>query len=584
MLALLGLLGLLAALAPEAPPPPPLTPAPRAVVVRVDARLSGLEALLRSEPRVPGEARVRGEATPSRLRGMARTLVERARVRLAAGDADAADQLGAAASDTLSADRPMVLLLRLPSRAAPRAPAQPGSPAAVSAPAGVPPAAAPPGGLPPGGSVSTDPPPFWFSLPQLPPGFGPPGFSPPHGFGGLPEFDRPPSAAERAARHLDHAAAMLAMTGRFAERGDAATLAGLARTALDAARRALAAADPAGATAPRGGPRRWPGCAPRRDRGRPDAAPAPLHAPAAAAAACAGRAARATGAAGTAGTTNAAGATRAAGPAGPAGGVAVSVGLALRTELRVAPALVTFATLLPLDVEALEAYAERERALNPWLERSASDLDGEAVARVAARPRLSDHLAAQLAARPLAPAVRRAAAAIVGSLDGEGYLREPLDALGALARATPADVERALRAVQGCEPAGVGARDLGERLLLQAAAEGVLDDDVRLLCAQLEALAAGGVARVAAASGHDLRGVAARVCPAGGARPRPAARVRAAGRVRAARADLHPRRQQRSGASGGLSVALDPAPGRRSSSRRSARPRAARSPRRGGAR
>ncbi len=183
----------------------------------------------------------------------------------------------------------------------------------------------------------------------------------------------------------------------------------------------------------------------------------------------------------------------------------MSVELALRTELRVAPALVTFATLLPLDVEALEAYLERERAVNPWLERSACDGgdDGALLARVAARPRLSDHLAAQLAARPLAPAERRAAAAIVGSLDGDGYLREPLAALAGLARAAPADVERALRAVQGCEPAGVGARDLGERLRLQAAADGVLDDDLCALCAHLEALAGGGVARVAALSGRD---------------------------------------------------------------------------------
>ncbi|MEA2666155.1 MAG: polymerase sigma-54 factor [Candidatus Eremiobacteraeota bacterium] len=181
----------------------------------------------------------------------------------------------------------------------------------------------------------------------------------------------------------------------------------------------------------------------------------------------------------------------------------VSVGLALRTELRVAPALVTFATLLPLDVEALEAYIERERAANPWLERRESGFDAEAVARIADRPRLSEHLAAQLAARELAPPVRRAAAAIVGSLDGDGYLREPLEAIGALARALPADVERALRAVQGCEPAGVGARGLGERLLLQACAEGVLDADVEALCAHVEALAAGGVARVAADTGRD---------------------------------------------------------------------------------
>ncbi len=186
---MLALLGVLAALAPDPLPPPP-TPAPRAVVVRVDARLTGLETRLRTE------------TSPSRLRDVARMLVERARSRLAAGDAAAADQLGAAASDTLNADRLVVIQLRLP----PGVPL-PGTP-----------------------------------LPGLPRRGLPRGFDLPHGPGAPPEAEGPLSAAS-AARRLDRTAAMLAMTAGFAARGEAAKLLGLARTALDDARKALAAND-----------------------------------------------------------------------------------------------------------------------------------------------------------------------------------------------------------------------------------------------------------------------------------------------------------------------------------------------------
>src|ERR1700694_4048738 len=99
---MLALLALLAAVSPEPlPAPPPLSPPPRAVRV-VEVRLNGLEA------------RLRADAPPSRFRDLARTLVERARTRLAAGDAAASGQLGAAASDILRADGPLVLIIDVP--------------------------------------------------------------------------------------------------------------------------------------------------------------------------------------------------------------------------------------------------------------------------------------------------------------------------------------------------------------------------------------------------------------------------------------------------------------------------------------
>ncbi len=104
---MLALLALLAAVSPEPLPAPPApSPPPRAVRV-VEVRLSSLETRLRTD------------TPPSRFRDLARTLVERARARLAAGDPAAADQLGAAASDTLRAEQPFVLILRIPYGAQP---------------------------------------------------------------------------------------------------------------------------------------------------------------------------------------------------------------------------------------------------------------------------------------------------------------------------------------------------------------------------------------------------------------------------------------------------------------------------------
>lgn len=80
---------------------------------------------------------------------------------------------------------------------------------------------------------------------------------------------------------------------------------------------------------------------------------------------------------------------------------------------------------------------------------------------------LSSHLDEQLALMLLSDDVRDAADAIVGNLDENGYLTETLEDLQASGRFTMADLEVALKAVQSCEPAGVGARTPQECLLLQ---------------------------------------------------------------------------------------------------------------------
>jgi RNA polymerase sigma-54 factor len=62
---------------------------------------------------------------------------------------------------------------------------------------------------------------------------------------------------------------------------------------------------------------------------------------------------------------------------------------------------------------------------------------------------------------------------IIGSIDDDGYLRRPLDAMvddlafSQNVTCTQADLERVLKIIQGFDPPGTGARDLRECLLLQ---------------------------------------------------------------------------------------------------------------------
>ncbi|MFY9727528.1 MAG: RNA polymerase factor sigma-54 [Bryobacteraceae bacterium] len=80
---------------------------------------------------------------------------------------------------------------------------------------------------------------------------------------------------------------------------------------------------------------------------------------------------------------------------------------------------------------------------------------------------LGDYLRSQLAVVVIPDAVRDAAEAIIGNLNEDGYLSASLDEIAPLGEHQAATVEAALAAVQSLDPAGVGARDLRECMLLQ---------------------------------------------------------------------------------------------------------------------
>jgi RNA polymerase sigma-54 factor len=115
------------------------------------------------------------------------------------------------------------------------------------------------------------------------------------------------------------------------------------------------------------------------------------------------------------------------------------------------------------------------RGDEPWQQRvgpsDSDDEDGDAAERVAEPQTLHDHLQWQLHLTHLSPRDRRIGLALIDAIDDDGYLRESLDALRQALLpdlvVTPEELQAVLHQLQGFDPAGVGARDLGECLALQ---------------------------------------------------------------------------------------------------------------------
>jgi RNA polymerase sigma-54 factor len=100
---------------------------------------------------------------------------------------------------------------------------------------------------------------------------------------------------------------------------------------------------------------------------------------------------------------------------------------------------------------------------------------------------LAAHLLGQLSLLPLPERDRVLASVVVESLDEDGYLRTPLDELRQAVLLEPAaedaDMLIALRRVQALDPAGVGARNVGECLSLQL--HSIADPEQRALAAAI---------------------------------------------------------------------------------------------------
>jgi RNA polymerase sigma-54 factor len=90
-------------------------------------------------------------------------------------------------------------------------------------------------------------------------------------------------------------------------------------------------------------------------------------------------------------------------------------------------------------------------------------------------PDLSAHLLEQLPLATAGPEDEEIGRTIIGNLDPHGYLQASTEELVAMSDHDPADIQRVLELVQGLDPAGVGARDLRECLLIQLRRLGLRD-------------------------------------------------------------------------------------------------------------
>jgi RNA polymerase sigma-54 factor len=126
----------------------------------------------------------------------------------------------------------------------------------------------------------------------------------------------------------------------------------------------------------------------------------------------------------------------------------------------------------------LEDYLndETEGFKAPRISRSDDDDENSERFQQASEESFTESLSSQLSLLELSPRLRVLAEEIIGSLDEDGYLREPLDQIVSDTSIyfgeeyTEIESERLLKRIQKLDPIGVAARDLRECLIVQVEA------------------------------------------------------------------------------------------------------------------
>lgn len=192
-------------------------------------------------------------------------------------------------------------------------------------------------------------------------------------------------------------------------------------------------------------------------------------------------------------------------------------------RLALTPGLRQGMHLLHLPTDALIEDLAALSTENPLLElrRPAPPAPGP---QIADTDTLADHVARQLALMPLDAEIAQLAEFLTGDLDDDGYLSSSTAELAELLALPPARIEAAVRALQACEPAGIGARCLAESLALQLIDHGIAPDEAQAAARHLDLLAEGRWTAAARATGltRDRLGRIAALIPH--LSPTPAAR------------------------------------------------------------
>ncbi len=122
----------------------------------------------------------------------------------------------------------------------------------------------------------------------------------------------------------------------------------------------------------------------------------------------------------------------------------------------------------------LETYNDEMPALPAWGDDEGDEERQNLIENQPNRTEsLADHLAWQLRFHNLTEEEQRIALVIIGNLDVDGYLQDPIEEIATNVGVGVEAVARVLRVIQECDPSGVGARDLQECLLLQLRQHGL---------------------------------------------------------------------------------------------------------------
>ncbi len=207
-------------------------------------------------------------------------------------------------------------------------------------------------------------------------------------------------------------------------------------------------------------------------------------------------------------------------------GIAQRIGISQQQKLALSPQLQLAIHVLQLNGAELETYLEAEAEKNPLLElpRSTSRNDGfSAVDRLGNAESMLESLQKQIGLMNLPPRIAALARALVGELEDSGYLGVPVFELADRLKASTCEIEQALTAMQGCEPAGIGARSLAESLALQLKAKNRFDPVMDLVLQNLDLVAAHKLQKLSEITGEAPQAVAEIIAEIKALNPKPGA-------------------------------------------------------------
>jgi len=135
---------------------------------------------------------------------------------------------------------------------------------------------------------------------------------------------------------------------------------------------------------------------------------------------------------------------------------------------------------------------------------------------------LAENLLEQVRDSSLSPADHPVADAIIGNVDDYGYLKASVEEISALGNVAGDKIIEVLKVIQTFEPAGVGARDLRECLLLQLEREGEQESlEYEIVRDYMEALGKRRIPEIARGTGASVEEVQESLAKIARLEPRP---------------------------------------------------------------